>query len=127
MKRAAVLLLCALAIGAGETMQPARRRTSSLLAPDSSIGDLLNHPAFAGFGRLLLPWDDRTYDNSLRLRNIDSLLPYHSHVDPGAVVNGLNHMIEDVSRGRSVFYEFYTAGQVNEDRSRANTGLFFFR
>jgi len=27
---------------------------------ESRIGDILRHPAFAGFARLLLPWDDRT-------------------------------------------------------------------
>jgi acetyl esterase/lipase len=126
--RALVLLLCASCLGAGATMQqPASRRPGDLLTPDNTIGDVLNHPAFAGFGRLLLPWDDRTYDSSLRLRNIDSLLPYHSHVDPRSVVNGLNHMIDDISHDRRVFYDFYTPEQKNQERTRANTGLFFFR
>jgi len=44
------------------------------LTADDTILDLLNHPAFAGFGRLLLPWDDRGYDNSMRLRNVSALL-----------------------------------------------------
>jgi acetyl esterase/lipase len=126
--RALALLLCASCLGAGGTMQqPTSRRVGELLSPDTTIGDLLNHPAFAGFGRLLLPWDDRTYDSSLRLRNIDSLLPYHTHVDPRSVVNGLNHMIDDVSQGRRVFYDFYTPEQKDQERTRANTGLFFFR
>jgi acetyl esterase/lipase len=125
---ALALLLCASCLGAGGTMpQPVSRRPGDLLTPDNTIGDLLNHPAFAGFGRLLLPWDDRTYDSSLRVRNIGSLLPYHSHVDPRTVVNGLNHMIDDVSQGRRVFYDFYSTEQKNEERTRSNTGLFFFR
>ena len=113
------LLLASSASTAGQAMKQ--------LTADATIQDLLNHPAFAGFGRLLLPWDDRTYDNSLRLRNIDSLLPDHSHVDPATVVNGLNHMIDDVSQGRRVFYDFYTTEQKNEERTRSNAGLFFFR
>ena len=60
---------------------------SRRLTTDDTIGELLNHPAFADFGRLLLPWDDRRYDNGMRLRNVGSLLPYHSYVDPGTVVN----------------------------------------
>ena len=97
------------------------------LSADDTIGDLLEHPAFAGFSRLLLPWDDRSYDNAMRLRNVGSLLPYHSHVDPATVVAGLNHMIDDVSRGRTVFYEFYTAAEKKAQPARSNTGLFFFR
>ena len=47
---------------------------------DDTVGDVLAHPAFAGFGRLLLPWDDRRYEPTMRLREIGSLLPYHTHV-----------------------------------------------
>ena len=97
------------------------------LSPDDTIGDLLHHPAFAGFGRLLLPWDDRAYDNSLLLRDIGSLLPYHSHVDPKTVVSGLNQMIDDVNAGLRVFYDFSSGNEKTEEPTRTNTGLFFFR
>jgi acetyl esterase/lipase len=103
------------------------RRTSRQLTPDDTILELLNHPAFDGFGRLLLPWDDRTYDTSLRLRDVSSLLPYHTHVDPATVVSALNHMIDDVNKGQSVFYDFYTENEKREQPTKSNTGLFFFR
>jgi acetyl esterase/lipase len=113
---------------AGEIMkEEARRNKGERLTADDTILDLLNHPAFAGFGRLLLPWDDRTYDDSMRLRNVGSLLPYHSHVDPGTVVSALNHMMDDVNNGKTVFYEFYTEEEKKEQRTKSNTGLFFFR
>ena len=92
------------------------------LTADDTILDLLNHPAFAGFGPLLLPWDDRGYDNSMRLRNVGSLLPYHSHVDPGTVVSALNHMIDDVNNGKTIFYEFYTEEEKREQRTKSNDG-----
>lgn len=91
------------------------------------IQDLLNHPAFADFSRLILPWDNRTYDENMRLRNIGALLPYHSHVNPDEVVLPLNHMIDDVSNGKTVFYDFYTQAQKQQQPARENTGLFFFR
>jgi hypothetical protein len=91
------------------------RRVGEHLTADDTILDLLNHPAFVGFSRLLLPWDDRTYDNTMQLRNVDSLLPYHSHVDPRTVVNGLNHVIDDVSSGKPVFYDFYTTKEKQDD------------
>jgi hypothetical protein len=107
--------------------EQASRNKGEHLTADDTIRDLLNHPAFAGFGRLLLPWDDRSCDNGMPLRNVGSLLPYHSHVDPGTVVNALNHMIDDVNRGKTVFYEFYTAEEKKGQRAKSNTGLFFFR
>jgi acetyl esterase/lipase len=97
------------------------------LTADDTIGDLLKHPAFAGFSRLLLPWDDRTYDGRMRLESVGSLLPYHSHVDPATVVGGLNHIIEDVNNGRTVFYDFYTDEEKKQQPTKSNTGLFFFR
>jgi len=94
---------------------------------DDSIDDLLKHPAFAGFARLLLPWDDRRPDTTMALRNIGSLFPYHSHVDPGVVVSSLNRMIDDASAGRTVFYDIYSDAEKQADPSRKDTGLFFFR
>lgn len=61
-------------------------------------------PAFAGFARLLLPWDGLRYDEAMRLSDIGSLLPYHSHVVPETVVGALNRMIDDVNSGHAVFY-----------------------
>ena len=97
------------------------------LCLDDSLGVLLEHPAFAGFARLLLPWDDGRYDSAMPLRNIGSLLPYHRHVDPAVVISGLNRIVDDVSRGRTVFYDIYSHAQKQADPSLENTGLFFFR
>lgn len=100
---------------------------STHLRTTDTVQDLLNHPAFAGFARLLLPWDDRAYDGALPLRDIATLLPYHSHVDPASVVGALNAMIDDVQGGSPVFHDIYTTQQKAEDPEKAKTGLFFFR
>jgi len=97
------------------------------LTSDASIRDLLSHPAFAGFGRLILPWDDRAYDGSMRLSDIGALLPYHSHVNPGDVVTALNRMIDEANKGKTIYYDFYTGAQKQQQPARENTGLFFFR
>jgi acetyl esterase/lipase len=116
------------ASNAGDIMnEQARRNSRDHLTAEQTIADLLSHPAFSGFGRLLLPWDDRAYDNRMRLREVGALLPYHSHVDPGTVVSALNHMIDDVNDGKTIFYEFYTEAQKKEQPAKVNTGLFFFR
>jgi len=97
------------------------------LRVDDAIGDLLKHPAFASFGRLLLPWDDRRPETTMRLSEIGSLLPYHTHVDPAVVVSSLNRMVDDAAAGRKVFYDFYTAAEKKAEPTRHNTGLFFYR
>jgi acetyl esterase/lipase len=93
----------------------------------STLRDLLNHPAFAGFSPLLLPWDDRAYDEQMPLSRIGSLLPYHTHVDPATVANALNRMIDDAAGGRTVFYRFYSDVERRVQPAKSNTGLFFYR
>ena len=97
------------------------------LGAESTLRDVLRHPSFAGFGRLLLPWDDRAYDEQMPLTRVGSLLPYHSHVDPETVAGALNRMIDEAARGRMVFYRFYSEAERRQEPARDNTGLFFFR
>jgi hypothetical protein len=97
------------------------------LGVDSTLGELLRHPAFAGYARRLLPRDDGAIDETLRIERIGSLLPYHSHVVPDVVHGALNHLIDEVGRGRPVFYELYTPAEQQDDPTKASTGLFFFR
>lgn len=113
--------------GRAKETELAGRPGNRHLTARSTLRDLLNHPAFAGFGALLLPWDDRAYDESMALTDTGSLLPYHSHVDPETVTSALNRMMDDVTGGKTVFYRFYTEAQRREQPARELTGLFFFR
>jgi len=97
------------------------------LKTDNYVRHMVNHPAFKGFGRYLLPWDDGTNYYNTRLSNVSSLLPYHNHVDPNIVVGAINHMIDEVNDGKTIFYNFYTEQQKQEDSTKESTGLFFFR
>jgi acetyl esterase/lipase len=97
------------------------------LGVQSTIGDLLRHPAFTGFARLILPWDDRAYDEQMRLTRIGSLLPYHTHVDPETVTSGLNRLIDEAAAGKNIFYRFYSDAQRRQQPATSQTGLFFFR
>jgi acetyl esterase/lipase len=97
------------------------------LGLQSTIRDILRHPSFTGFSHLILPWDDRAYDEDMPLTRISSLLPYHSHVDPEMVASALNRMIDDAASSQTVFYSFYSEAQRQQQPARSNTGLFFFR
>jgi acetyl esterase/lipase len=97
------------------------------LSTNSSIRDILNHPAFSGFSRRILPWDDRSDDENMPLADIGSLLPYHTQVHPETVVGSLNRMIDDVGKGRTIFYDIYSEAQKRADPTKEHTGLFFVR
>jgi acetyl esterase/lipase len=98
-----------------------------ILRAGDTIGDLLRHPAFAGFARKLLPWDERAYDEQMKLNEIGSLLPYHTHVDVASVLQALNRMIVDASRGRQIHFNIYTEAEQRQQPAKKNTGLFFYR
>ncbi len=94
---------------------------------NSTIRDVVNHPSFKGFGRFILPLDRGTYDENMQLSRVGSLLPYHSHIEPAAVVNTINYMIDQLAEGKILFHNFYTDRQKAEDPAKRNTGLFFFK
>jgi len=97
------------------------------ITTNDSVHQMVNHPAFKGFGQYLLPWDNGKNYYNTPLSNVGSLLPYHNHVDPDVVVGAINHMIDEVSDGKTIFYDFYTEQQKQENPTKASTGLFFVR
>jgi acetyl esterase/lipase len=97
------------------------------LTTSNFIRDVVNHPALKDSGNSMLPRDDNTAYYDTRLTNVASLLPYHNHVDPDIVVGAINYMIDEVSDGKAIFYDFYTDEQKQQDPNKRNTGLFFFR
>ena len=101
--------------------------SSAHLTTAGTVRDIANHPAFDSFGERLLTGDDNLSYYNIRLSNIASLMPYHQEVNPSVVVNTLNTMIDQVTEGKTIFYEFYTSQQNQIDPDKKNTGLFFFK
>ena len=97
------------------------------LTTDNAIRDIVNHPAFEGFGELLMPRDENSDYYNTQLRNVASLMPYHSQVEPDIVLGAINNMINEVKDHKTIFYNFYTEREKQEEPSIEPTGLFFFR
>lgn len=91
------------------------------LTESDTIADMVNHPAFAGFGVHLVP-RPQDAQSDLPLREVRRLMPWHSHVRPDMVTTALNRMIDDATTGKTVFYPFHA-----EREKRERTGLFYFR
>lgn len=97
------------------------------ISVNNTVYDVVNHPAFQGFGRFILPLDQSSYNENIEIKLISSLLPYHSNVNSDSVVSTINNMIDLVINGKLIFYEFYSNNQKLTDPSKKSTGLFFFR
>ncbi|MBG8555082.1 alpha/beta hydrolase [Hymenobacter sp. BT594] len=100
---------------------------STHLTAENLVRDIVDHPAFTGFGDKLLPWDDNSPYYATRLAKVGSLMPYHGHVRPEVVLSAVNHLIDEASGGKTIFYDFYSAQQKQQDASKQQTGLFFYR
>lgn len=87
----------------------------SHLTVSSTVGDVVDNPAFNGFGRYILPleWG---YDPEMKLSNIASLLPFHNYVDANQSVKCINYLIDLRNKGYQLFY----------DIGKKDAGLFFF-
>lgn len=99
----------------------------SPLTLNHKILDVARHPAFRGFGELLLPWENNSSYYNTSLKDVGSLMPYHRHVRPDVVLSSLNHMIDEVNSGKTIFFDFYAEEQKQKYPALKQTGLFFFR
>lgn len=92
-----------------------------------TVRDIIDHPAFEGFGQFILPLDRGNYDSNMQLENVARLLPSHTNVEPDAVVDTINSMIDKASAGETIFYDIYTDEEKRADPTKESTGLFFIR
>ena len=100
------------------------------ITADTTISDVINNTAFAGFGQFIFPIKNKPdFDPNMRLCNINTLLPYHnqSSINTNTTINVINYMLDEVNNGRKIFYDFYADSQKRDDPGKKSTGLFFFR
>ncbi len=93
---------------------------------NSKVWDVINDPAFKGYGRLIFPVD-RSIDKSLTLREVGSILAYYTYVNTDRTVEIVNYMKTKAEAGKQIFYDIYTDKEKTADPAKKNTGLFFFR
>lgn len=108
------------------TTPPTEETVEGHLTISHTIRDVVNHEAFSGFGRFILPLERRS-DQDMTLSRIPSLLPYHNYVDARRAVDIINAMVDSVHTGRQLFYDIYSEEEKRTNADKANTGIFFFR
>lgn len=93
---------------------------------ESKVWDVINDPAFEGYGRLIFP-ADRTIDRGMTLSEVDRLLTWYNNVKPERTVEIVNYLKSQAEAGKQIFYDIYTDEEKAADPAKEDTGLFFFR
>lgn len=93
---------------------------------NTKIWDVIDDPAFEGYGRLIFP-TDQTIDKSMDLSDIDKILPWYNYVNTDRTVEIVNYMKTKSESGEQIFYDIYNNEEKTSDPAKKNTGLFFFR
>lgn len=90
----------------------------------STLDEVRNDSAFAGFGRLLFPLNKGYYSG----RTLQDLqLTWYHYIDPDKTVEIVNYFKDQVQQGKQIFYPIYTEAEMRSDSSKRDTGLLFFR
>jgi acetyl esterase/lipase len=110
----------------GDTTQPKELHSYPYLTVTSTFGDILDHPAFAGFSLYMIPTENTQNAQGLRPLTVESLPPLvHAAWDPQTMIDGLNFMIDQVNAGDTIFYPLYSEKQIAADDSKKAAGMFF--
>ena len=87
---------------------------------NTEINDVINDPAFKGYGRFIFPLNENYYSGN----TLGTLrLTWYSNIKPSRTADIVNYMKSESQAGKKIFYSIYPE---NDSRS-SQTGLFFFR
>jgi acetyl esterase/lipase len=100
------------------------------LTVDSTFGEVLANPAFAGFNQDMLPSQDPNQVKAMSAASIQVLSNYLAqnmgeYWDAQTMVDGLNFMVDEVNAGVTVWHPLYTKKQIAADPTRAVAGMWF--
>lgn len=114
----------------GDDKQSISENTANSKSGDFTLStkavEVIENPAFEGYGRLIFP-ADKTIDNNLELKDVGDILTWYNNVSPDRTVEIVNYMKSHAAAGEQIFYDIYTEEEMAEDPAKENTGLFFFR
>lgn len=92
----------------------------------TTVMEIINHPLFKGYGQFIFPTEHGLPPQNMKISQIQSLLPYHSHIDTQTTIDVLNYMQNEVLQGNIIFYDIYSAAEKKADPSKKKYGTFLF-
>ena len=100
--------------------------SNSSFTLDSTVGEVINDKAFAGFGNLIFPVDKDINPNT-SLRDVCYAYTWYNNINPNKTVEIVNYLKTMADEGNTIFYDIYTDEEKAENLDKENTGLFFFK
>ena len=97
------------------------------ISAETRVIDVINDPRVENFGRFIFPTDSGFPNSNLKLKDVDELLPYHSHIETSTTIEVVREIFKRIDSGEKIFYPMYSESEMQKDSSKRNTGLFFFR
>lgn len=91
------------------------------------VNSVINNPKFKNFGRFIFPSGFNQPTPTMKISNINSLLPYHSYINTNTTIEVLEYFENQVNNGQTIFYDIYSPEEKASDPSKEDTGLFFFK
>ena len=114
--------------GSTATTDDEMTKTDSIFTAKSTVGDVIADSAFGDFGRLLFPVD-RNVPSSMTLAQVSTpnVYVWYSNIKVDKTVEIINYLHNEATSGKQIFYNIYSDAEISSDRTKADTGLFFFR
>lgn len=94
---------------------------------DTRVVDVIDDPAFEGYGRLIFPTTFGRPSPSMKLSQAGSMLIYHNYVNTDVTVDVIQELHRQREEGIQIFYDIYSEAEKRQDPEKRDTGLFFFR
>ncbi len=113
---------------AGNKNQEGAKTYGDYYTSESTVADVIRDPAFGDFGRLLFPVD-RPVTSSMTLAQVSTsdIYMWYPYIRVEKTVEILNHLHSQAAKGEQIFHRIYSEEEINEDPSKADTGIFVFR
>lgn len=91
---------------------------------NSTIASVISDSSFKDYGRLMFPLESQYYSGNT-LGNLS--FTWYNNVDPNKTIEIINYFKQNTEKGNTVFCDIYLSKEKEEDPTKQNTGLFFFR
>lgn len=99
----------------------------NLFDENTTIDEVIHDASFKDFGHLLFPVD-LNIDETMTLKEVSNSSTYlwYSNIQPEKTPEIINYFKQQSIAGNQIFYSIYSEEEIEDDPSKANTGLFFF-